>query len=216
LHQAATIFRLERYSVPAPRLLAVGQQYVSAGRMASFLLTESPARLVSLKNWCDQESDVRRRFRVAERAAETLRTIHDAECVLGDSAELMLRDATHGVPEVGVDSAAGMRPSRRARRADRERDLRRLYEEFAPRCRRGELLRFLLHYRDAAARTDRGRLRHKAGGPKSPPCAEGGHGPSVGGHQGRRRLLPPVMSLIAGLFTTGNKFYPSLSRSHGR
>ena len=37
------LFRMERHSVPGPRLLAVGQKQVGVNRLVSFLLTEAGA-----------------------------------------------------------------------------------------------------------------------------------------------------------------------------
>jgi tRNA A-37 threonylcarbamoyl transferase component Bud32 len=144
LRQAATIFRLERFRVRGPRLLAVGQHYAGFGRMSSFLLTAPPGAAVRLTEWFDQAADGRARRRVIEQGAAVVRAIHAADCVLGKEAALVLQREA----EVGVDTVAGMRPARRIRFADCCRDLRRLREEFARLCRRTEQLRFVLHYLD--------------------------------------------------------------------
>ena len=49
--QAATLFRLQRYGVALPRLLAVGHRFVGPGRMASFLALEQPRHAVDLFQW---------------------------------------------------------------------------------------------------------------------------------------------------------------------
>jgi hypothetical protein len=151
LEQAGTIFRLERFRVRVPRLLAVGQRYSRFGQLTSFLLVRGIDRAMPLLDWFQNQSPVGTnvegmRRRVLARAAEVLRSIHAAECVLGKSAKLVVRFQPGTDPEIGVDRVAGMRPAKRISPSARNADLIRLLREFSPILRRTEQLRFLLNY----------------------------------------------------------------------
>lgn len=151
LHDAATLFRLERFHVAVPELLAFGQQAAGFGRLVSFLLTQPQAHARRLQQWLGSvagstlESRSWRR-KVLASAGETVRQIHSADCVLGRHAQLVFLDDDKAQPRVGVDSVAGMRPYRRVSLAARHADLRRLLVEFRDECSATDKLRFLLSY----------------------------------------------------------------------
>ncbi len=153
LRQAGILFRLERYQVRAPRLLAVGQRHAAVGQLESFLLVEPPAGAVRVLDcWLDRQQDKRtvsgwrRKRQVIERMADCLRSIHEADCVLGPGNDLMLLWSSPDSVEVVLGSAEEMRPARRRRPAAIAADLRRLRKQFASCCSRAEQLRFLLCY----------------------------------------------------------------------
>jgi tRNA A-37 threonylcarbamoyl transferase component Bud32 len=148
LRQAGTLFRLERYRVRVPRLLAVGQRQPIPGRLESFLLLELPEGAVHLGDWWAKHqstADHRQRERVLGALARCLRSIHEADCILGDNP-LLLRWQEDGQVEVLLASAEGMRPVRRINQVRRTADLRRLHDRYASLCSRRDQLRFLAHY----------------------------------------------------------------------
>ena len=84
LRLAGLLFRLERYGVGAPRVLAFGQHSASWRHLDSFLLIEPPLGVARLGEWlarCPHEWD--RRRRLIQQAAAMLRRVHDLYCYLG-------------------------------------------------------------------------------------------------------------------------------------
>lgn len=158
LQQASILFRLERYRVRTPRLLAVGQKQTYPGCLDSFLLTELPLAAVPLAQWLATCVNRQQRQQVLQVAANTLRAIHAAGCQLGATAQLLVQCSPGGDLAVSVDSAAGMQPTGRLTETARRDDLLRLYKLCGRFCRRSESLRFLLHYLEAARLTAAGRL----------------------------------------------------------
>ncbi len=110
------LFHLERYGVPAPKLLAFGQRLTSATRAEWFVLHEAP-RGIPLRRWrrsaCSTE-----RLRVMSTVRECLRALHDAGCVLSDATTAF---AVAGGNVMIADPRA-VRIVRRVDPADRERD----------------------------------------------------------------------------------------------
>lgn len=76
------LFHLQRYGVPAPRLLAFGQKLTTATRAEWFALYEAPAG-VPLRKWRRTASSSARRALLAEVSA-CLEKLHAAGCVLVD------------------------------------------------------------------------------------------------------------------------------------
>src|SRR5262249_12940648 len=111
VRQSGLIFRLQRYGVTTPRLLAVGQRRAFPGKVASFLLTEPPTGSVPLTIWLTTASG-KRRWASIRAAAGTLRRLHAAGCELdrrqqGNLTALFLVQAQpSGRPEVVVGSVA--------------------------------------------------------------------------------------------------------------
>jgi tRNA A-37 threonylcarbamoyl transferase component Bud32 len=85
LEQMAILFRLQRFGVGTPRLLAVGQRHVRPWRTESFLLTEIPVGVIRLSDWlANQDNRIlwtgerkQRRRWIAE-AGRMLRRVHEA------------------------------------------------------------------------------------------------------------------------------------------
>jgi hypothetical protein len=77
------LFHLERYGVPAPRLLAFGQRLVSPTGAEWFALYEAP-RGALLRRWRRTQCAAEQR-KMFEAVTECLRKLHDAGCVLTDA-----------------------------------------------------------------------------------------------------------------------------------
>jgi tRNA A-37 threonylcarbamoyl transferase component Bud32 len=133
--QSALLFRLQRYGVPAPRVLAMGQRPGPGGRLDSFLLTEPPADCVRLLAWlAHSRAGAGERRRVLYQAGALLRRLHEASCYLEGPPgcwPLGVRPGAGGL-EVVLDGADGLRLVRGRRAARARRDLARLR-----RCLRG-------------------------------------------------------------------------------
>jgi hypothetical protein len=76
--QAAALFRLERFRLPLPRLLAVGHQCRGCGLRFSFILTEPAAGAVPLDEFLEQQYCTARRHSVLRQAGALLRRLHDS------------------------------------------------------------------------------------------------------------------------------------------
>ncbi len=148
LEQAATLFRLERYGVVTPRLLAVGQKTSRPGRTESLLLTEPVRGAVPFAAWLARTADRATRREVLAQAGAVLRRVHDAGHVF--ISESSAGDALHVRPartaRVVLGCVSGLRKMRRFRPADALRDLAALQRELGLTCSRSERLRLLLAY----------------------------------------------------------------------
>jgi tRNA A-37 threonylcarbamoyl transferase component Bud32 len=111
LRQAGLLFRLQRYGVPTPRLLAVGQRPGRFGRMDSFLLIEPLPDTVDLAEWLPRQGSSER-GRLLRECADVARRLHDAGCRLAGGAlgwplRVQLRpDAAPAVVLASVDEFA--------------------------------------------------------------------------------------------------------------
>jgi len=83
LESMNVLFRLQRYGVVLPRLLAAGQENLRPWQMQSFLLTEPPQQAVPLPKFLLQAEPATRREAV-RRAARVLRQMHQASCYVED------------------------------------------------------------------------------------------------------------------------------------
>lgn len=149
VRQAGLLFRLQRYGVPTPRLLAFGQRHPLPWRTESFLLTDVP-RSLALAEWLKERprwtAERKERWRVLRAAGDLVRRIHDASCLgLGTVALLGVRGADH---DVVLEDIASLSIDRRGSERKRVADLRGLFHSVpAGVCNRPELLRCLLAYR---------------------------------------------------------------------
>jgi tRNA A-37 threonylcarbamoyl transferase component Bud32 len=89
LEKAGILFRLERYGLHCPRLLAVGQRQFKRGKSKSFLLTALRPEVVSLADWLRmhsnrQHADCVLRWHVLSAAGTALRRIGAAGCEITD------------------------------------------------------------------------------------------------------------------------------------
>ncbi len=83
--QADIIYRLERYGVPVPRLLAYGQRQAFPWRQESVLLTYTHENTVPLELWMRTCQGKDERGRIVQEVARLLRRMHDAGCYLGSA-----------------------------------------------------------------------------------------------------------------------------------
>src|SRR5581483_24511 len=156
MRQAACLFRLQRYGVPTPRLLAVGQRFQRPWRSESFLLTEplpSHAGLAETLlhlNW--QANGAEEYRRLLRQAGLVLRGLHESGGYLpvhagGDLARPFGIVPADGREQVLVRSVAELRLHRRSRRRRAWVDLQALYVRFSTGLiSRTDALRFLLAY----------------------------------------------------------------------
>jgi tRNA A-37 threonylcarbamoyl transferase component Bud32 len=148
LEQAGLLFRLQRYGVVTPRLLAVGQRHPRPWQADSLLLIEPVRNAVPLVAWLAEQGEGEPRRLVLRRAAEVLRRIHEAGCSwgAGESPAQGLHVRAGDAPEVVLGSVEGL--ERRCSRRRALRDLVVLWARLAVTCRRTEFLWFLLGYLD--------------------------------------------------------------------
>jgi Lipopolysaccharide kinase (Kdo/WaaP) family len=191
LREAGVLFRLERFGLPAQRLLAFGQRSLSPTRLESFILREIPAGFVSFGAWLREpgaNSDRRLRWQLLRASGELLRRLHDAcffcwpnpEAKIDDLLAVVSRPGTN--PEIVVGNAGLLVSRRRELTGARRTDLRRLMHSSTGRAlSRTDRLRFLLAYRAAGqAVPDEGNL--------------------IGGLRWKSRMQA-LVSMAAGLFT---------------
>jgi hypothetical protein len=130
LRQAALLYRLQRYQVPTPRLLAVGQRRRRPWQWESFLLLEDRPDAVALEGWlAGHAPPPTLRQRLYRAARRVLRKLHEAGCYLAASPPelpLGVHGQGGGQPEVVVRDLGGLALHRRKRRDLQLRDLRRL------------------------------------------------------------------------------------------
>lgn len=149
IEQAATLFRLQRYGIVTPRLLAVGQRAVR-GTMASFLLTEPVADAVPLSRWLATHHHLPDRLQVVRQAASVVRGMHDAGSVFGPDPTgveiLQVKAESSRRSTVVLGSVETLRQLRQPSRRAVRRNLAALLAKLGAFCRRTEQLRFLLEY----------------------------------------------------------------------
>jgi hypothetical protein len=157
LEQAGILFRLQRYGIATPRLLAVGQRQLRAWRSESLLLTEPPAGTVPLAAWLAGQGDADLRRLVLRRTAELLRRLHDAGCSFlpGEPPAEAVHVRAGDVPEVVLGDAGGVQKCCSARGA--ARDLAALCGGLGATLRRTERLWLLLGYLELSRLTPRAR-----------------------------------------------------------
>jgi tRNA A-37 threonylcarbamoyl transferase component Bud32 len=85
--QAALLFRLQRFGVAGPRLLAMGRHQITAWQRFSFLLSEPPAG-PSLAAVLRQDTTPMLRHRLLRRFGSQLRQLHEAGLTLRPGADV--------------------------------------------------------------------------------------------------------------------------------
>ncbi len=117
--QAATIIRLERYGIEAPRLLALGHRTLRPWQKYSFLLTEPPVGAVALRAYLAAVALPERR-RVLREAGRLLRCVHEAgyRCSGARCDAWAVRPETGAVVLTSIDGLqrTSISPERLARR----------------------------------------------------------------------------------------------------
>lgn len=157
LRQAAVLFRLQRYGLTTPRLLAVGQRYPRPWRSESFLLTEPVPGLDSLPGWLASRAsgggDLGQYRRVVRESGSVVRRLHEAGCYLAaksdhDAAQcaLAVQECGPDEPRVVVSDLTEIQARRRPGRGLALRDLARWRHALGWSAGRTDALRFLLAY----------------------------------------------------------------------
>ena len=165
LYQAGALFRLQRYGIASPRLLAVGQRRQRPWRTESFLLTEPLPATAGLADWLGKGQDfgenLRDRRHVLQHAGEVLRRIHEAGYSFAASLDPRRLWVVQANPEqkaqVVLTSVEGLCRSRKLKQVQALEDFRKLRRSFVGLCSRTEQLRFLLGYLDLPRLTPEGR-----------------------------------------------------------
>jgi hypothetical protein len=144
------LFRLQRYGVVMPRLLAAGQQHVRPWQTQSFLLTEPLAGAVPLTQHL-VIVPARARGEIVRRAALVLRQMHQANCYLEDGCHhaigslLTVRSHPTEGPMLALATVHGIEKSHYPNPMRGQRDAAALVEAL-PSITRADLMRGLLAY----------------------------------------------------------------------
>jgi tRNA A-37 threonylcarbamoyl transferase component Bud32 len=172
LEQAGTLFRLQRYGIEAPRLLAVGQRRGAQGRTESFLLTEPPTDTVCLTTWWDDSSHpLRDRWSVIRQTAVVLRRMHEAACYCNSGFDptkadsLQVQSRPRERPAVVLGSVDAVARRRHSKQALVHRYLLALRKRFTARgSHQTDELRFVLAYLGGSGLTPAAKhqIRHLA------------------------------------------------------
>jgi Lipopolysaccharide kinase (Kdo/WaaP) family len=145
------LFRLQRYGVVLPRLLAAGQQNVKLWQTQSFLLTEPPREAVPLPQFLLSAPPATCR-QVMAQAARALRQMHQATCYMEkgkyDDISGLLTVCRHanGGHAVALATVHGIEKCPHPNPVRAQRDLAALAQALAHSCSRTDLLRGLLAY----------------------------------------------------------------------
>jgi len=94
LSLAATLFRLQRFGVPVPKLLAVGQEFPAPWQVRSFLLLEHTS-LPSLHDWRQNNADENLERTLLAQSAVLLQRIHEAGYILARNCDPLDIFAVH-------------------------------------------------------------------------------------------------------------------------
>jgi tRNA A-37 threonylcarbamoyl transferase component Bud32 len=150
--QAALLLRLQRYNIPAPQVLAVGQR-AQKGQRGSFILTEPLTDICSLEAWLARRSrrggKASQRWSVLRQTGALLQRLHEASCYLTlDSAGcgLAVRRGDEGLAVV-IERVESVTPRRRRQPRRAVRDVRRFLNMLRNMgCSRTDLCRFRAGY----------------------------------------------------------------------
>lgn len=160
-HQAAALFRLQRYGVATPKLLAVGQRHLRPWQTESFLLTETPPTRVRLLDWLAAQlsepvfiAEHKRIRQVLTAAGRMLHRMHEAGCYLADAHDdILVETDSRGGLAVLLGNVTTLETRRRPSRRQARHDLIALCRRVAPHVqRRTDVLRFVRAYAGTTAR----------------------------------------------------------------
>jgi tRNA A-37 threonylcarbamoyl transferase component Bud32 len=159
VRQAAVLFRLQRYGVGTPRLLAFGERHPVPWQTESFLLTEAPAEATDLSRWLADRlhedtwtAERKQRWHILREAASALRAMHEANCHFRPQSSadgefpLLVATGVEGEPAVELRSADAVTTVRHASPALALRDLLVLRSMTGHAASRTDQLRFFLSY----------------------------------------------------------------------
>jgi tRNA A-37 threonylcarbamoyl transferase component Bud32 len=155
IENAGLLFRLERYGVRIPRLLAFGQRQDSPWQSESFLLTEETPCGHDLVSWLRSHveqpwsAERKQRRHVVREAGALYRRLHAAHCYVGSAdAPPLLVGGSPGCPQVMLDRVDGLKRSKQLSSALAVADLAALGRLVSRFCSRTDQMRFLLSYLD--------------------------------------------------------------------
>jgi tRNA A-37 threonylcarbamoyl transferase component Bud32 len=156
---ARVFFHLERRGLAVLRLLAFGQCRVGRLRGDSFVLHAADRDGISLDKFLSAVQVLSDRRRALVAVGAVIRSLHDADCRLAQSADAagVFQVVPHnGTAVIRINPAAGVRKVRRVSRLARTRELRTVIELLRPSASRTDRLRVLSSYfaGDPAARTE--------------------------------------------------------------
>jgi len=158
LRHAGILFRLQRYGIPSPRLLAFGQRIFSPWRVDSFVLIEELPDGISLPRWLRERAGVSPKFlqqshRLIREAGMLLRRIHEAGCYLStetpgnDAITFQVRQREGEDPAVFLDPRQPLHTRRRRQGRQALDDIAAVLAQISgPRASQANQLRFLLGY----------------------------------------------------------------------
>jgi Lipopolysaccharide kinase (Kdo/WaaP) family len=162
--QAGTLFRLERYGIRTPRLLAFGQRSSRPWLLESLLVTEAPDDTLPLGDWLRQPAHAmtqQQRRRLVREAGEVIRRMHAAACYFGNTRSawdsLRVQTLPDGSPRVLLVAVEAIRQRHRAGARFALWDLATLWAEVGGVCGRTDALRCLLAYLDVPRLTPEAR-----------------------------------------------------------
>ena len=147
---AAKLFRLQRFGVRTPRLLAVGHRATGPGETVSFLLTEHPARAITLAEWCSRGHDTSSRRRCLSELADLVRRIHKSGYFFDCDALVMAQQFLVEEDDVLLRGVEHLRRRFPLSPQRIRKDLGSMDRAFAGCFSRTERLRFLLSYLQVA------------------------------------------------------------------
>jgi tRNA A-37 threonylcarbamoyl transferase component Bud32 len=172
LQCAALTFRLERFGVSVPKVLAVGQRHQFPGTSASFLLTESEQPGPALEDWLVDPlkqgpacEGLRARREIIRQAGRLMRRIHEAGCRVHWSEDrvFVVHADRNRVPRVRLARVQCVEAMRKDSHRDAITDVKRLQGRLAiADASRTDLLRFLLAYLDEEHLPESARRRTRA------------------------------------------------------
>ncbi|HYV34477.1 MAG TPA: lipopolysaccharide kinase InaA family protein [Gemmataceae bacterium] len=141
------LFRLERYGVVTPKLVAVGQKQIKPWTIQSFLLTEPLQNALPLSEFLGRV-DTRSRRAVIRNAARTLRQMHQATCYVEPQKHTQIGELLSVTSQAGValSTVHGIEKSHHPNPVRAQRDLAALVQALTGHCSRSDLLRGLLAY----------------------------------------------------------------------
>lgn len=124
VRQAGLIFRLQRYGVATPQLLAFGQRHFPPWRTESFLLTESNGG-VPVLDWLRDSSNEADRRQVVHGVGMLLRRLHEAGCAVAKEQQwpLAVQEHVDGTLTVGLGTIEGIVARRQATPRDHQREV---------------------------------------------------------------------------------------------
>jgi heptose I phosphotransferase len=129
---ASLLFRLQRYAVAVPRVLAMGERAAFPWYVESFLLTAPDAEAVGLGLWLSRQARLPERRRVLREAGAVLRRLHAAACYLGGAgADALAVRPVSGRPAVVLARPELVNTRRRPSPSRARRDLRTLQRSLA-------------------------------------------------------------------------------------